>query len=719
VTFPFSGEDRDFWGCRRGPERRVPSAARPGSLRRSVPVAALALAVLSATACGDSAPSGPAAAGTAELPPVPPPPDLALECLLPTPDASWEKARAQIGGAAAFLPKSTGGLVAVTLHFPIAVSEAIDGRSPAVCAASLATDGQAPRFVTGVHLRWPDRLLDGLTKGAEARFEVTTDPTTRIEVLKARDPKDAVMAAGVLGNYLLIAARAEDLTALGPYVARTMPTRAKDFSAAGVRTEGAAPPADFVARVPAAAMGGPFAAAGKRAWSRATEQAAGKLPIPLKDLADGEAFLAVLPDLEGADLRVTLDERGARIEASAPLRKGSAGDGRARALPAGDVAPLLMMPKDTLAAVLLRRALPAASAAGGGSPTASATPTPATAAGAPANTPATGSTAARTASTAAGTASTAAGTASAAAGTASAAAGTASAGAGTASAGAGTASAGAGTASAGAGTASTAAGTASAGARAAAAAGAGPPQPQPTLAAMLGLTEPEDAAKLDSIARAFDTARGDWLSAGFAFDGTGPSAFVRAAVRDGGALEGALADFVALADRASPRDPIKGQPVSVTVGKTVLENIPGDVYRLRLARGAEGSKKAATPPAAPTDTPSAVDVLFRRHEGVFVAATGYASRDVLRALLAAPSGENVRAVEDLAGPLQRLGADLSFAAFFDPARIQVSRAGRPGSATPAPVVVGLGRTTGDTVTVFAKIEASSAAVAELARWLDP
>ena len=678
MTLSRPEDQRNLGGCRRAIERGSPSGARRWPLPRPARVALFALATLAIPACSDSGPSGAASSGPAALPALPPPPDLAIECVLPTPDASWEKARAQIGGAAAFLPKSAGGLVAVTLHFPIAVSEAIDGRSPAVCAATLAAGDAAPRFVTGVHLRWPDRLLDGLTKGADARFEVATDPATRIEILKARDPKDAVMAAGVSGNYLLLAARPEDLTALGPYVARTMPSRAKDFPTAGVRlpgtaapgaaAPGGAPAADFLARVPPAAMGGPIAAAAARAWSGLTERLAGKLPIPVLDAETGKAALALLPDLDGADVRVTLDERSTRVEASAPLRPGSPGDARARALAAGDVTPLLALPKDTLAALLLRRA-PVEAPPASASVAASAAPAASTSAAASAAATASASPIA--------------------------------------------------SAPAAASAAATATASASASASAAASAASSAGTPPPTLAAMLGLAEPEDAARIESVGRAFDAARGDWLAAGFAFDGTGPSAFVRAAVRDPAALDGALADFFKLADRASPRDPVKGQPVTVTTGKTVLENIPGDVYRLRLARGANASGKSAAPPASATDTPAAVDVLFRRADDVFVAATGYASRDILRALLAAPAGENVRGTSEIAAPLERLGPDLAFAAFVDPARLAASRAGKPGSVAPAPVVIGLGRTTGATVTVFAKIEASGPAISQVVRFLDP
>ncbi len=605
------------------------------------------LVAIALSACGDGSSGSGSGSSSAivEPPPPPAPADLALECVLPAPDATWAKTRAEIGGAAAFLPTTAGGLVAVSLHFPLAVSEAIDGRVPAVCAATLAKDADAPHGVLGVHLRWPDRLVDGLTKGAEARFTARTDAGTQIQILEARDPKDATIASGVLGNYLLIAARAEDLIALGPYVARAMPARAKDFPTAGVRIAGAKEeaPIDLVARVPGEALRGPIAAMGTRAWATFAQRIASMLPVPLPFTEDAGAALALMPDLEGAELRVTIGERTTRVEARAPLRRGSAGDAAARTLAAGDAAPLLALPKETLAAAFARRTPGAPGSAG--APTGTATPTGT--------------------STPTGTA-TPTGT-------------------------------------------SAPTGTATATSTSATSA----------VAKALGVSEEKDAAKLEALAKAFDDARGGWTTAGFAFDGTGPSAFVRAAVRDTGALDGALKDFLALADGARPTDPVRGAKLRMTAGKTVLENIPGDVYRVRLARSSGAAKKGAEPPAAPTDTPTAVDILFRRSDDVFVAAAGYASRDALRALLTAPTGDSLQKVPEISEPVLRLGSGVALAGFFDPGRIAASRAGKPGSGSVAPVVIGFGRDVGETVTVFARIEAPSSALGELSRWIAP
>ena len=652
----------------RSSTRTTASRSTAGLLTRRAS-AALGALVLAIAACGDgSSGSGATSGASAAEPPAPAAPeDLAFECVLPAPDATWAKARAEIGGAAAFLPTTAGGLVAVTLRFPLAVSEAIDGRVPAVCAATLAKEAGPPRGVLGVHLRWPDRLLDGLTKGDGARFTARTDAATQIQIIEARDPKDGTIASGVLGNYLLLAARAEDLVALGPYVARAMPARAKDFPTAGVRIAGAKEeaPIDLVARVPGAALRGPIAAAGGRAWAGFAARIASMLPVPLPFVDDAGAALAVLPDLESAEIRVILGERTTRVEATGLLRKGSAGELAARDLPVGDAAPLLVLPKETLAAAFARR-VPGAG---------TATP--------PGNGPTAGSASTGTA-------------------------GTPTAGTGTSTGAAGASTGTAGTPTAGT---STPAGTGAPADASAATAAA--------IAKALGISETKDAAKLEALARAFDDARGGWTTAGFAFDGTGPSAFVRTAVRDTGALDLALKDFLALADGARPTDPVRGAKLRMSAGRTVLENIPGDVYRVRIARGGDAAKKGAEVPAAPTDTPTAVDVLFRRSNDVFVAAAGYASRDALRALLTAETGDSLQKVPEIAEPIARLGSGIALAAFFDPGRLAASRAGKPSSGSVAPVVIGFGRDLGDTVTVFARADAPSSALGELSRWISP
>ena len=648
---------------------RTAARRSPAGLLTRRASAALGALVLAVAACGDgSSGSGATSGASAAEPPAPAAPeDLAFECVLPAPDATWAKARAEIGGAAAFLPTTAGGLVAVTLRFPLAVSEAIDGRVPAVCAATLAKEAGPPRGVLGVHLRWPDRLLDGLTKGDGARYTARTDAATQIQIIEARDPKDGTIASGVLGNYLLLAARAEDLVALGPYVARAMPARAKDFPTAGVRIAGAKEeaPIDLVARVPGAALRGPIAAAGGRAWAGFAARIASMLPVPLPFVDDAGAALAVLPDLESAEIRVILGERTTRVEATGLLRKGSAGELAARDLPVGDAAPLLVLPKETLAAAFARR-VPGAG---------TATP--------PGNGPTAGSASTGTA-------------------------GTPTAGTGTS-----TGAAGASTGTAGTPTASTTAPTGTGAPADASAATAA------AIAKALGISETKDAAKLEALARAFDDARGGWTTAGFAFDGTGPSAFVRTAVRDTGALDLALKDFLALADGARPTDPVRGAKLRMSAGRTVLENIPGDVYRVRIARGGDAAKKGAEVPAAPTDTPTAVDVLFRRSNDVFVAAAGYASRDALRALLTAETGDSLQKVPEIAEPIARLGSGIALAAFFDPGRLAASRAGKPSSGSVAPVVIGFGRELGDTVTVFARADAPSSALGELSRWISP
>ncbi|MBK8255748.1 MAG: hypothetical protein IPK82_24160 [Polyangiaceae bacterium] len=644
---------------------------------------------LAVTACGDKE-GGSLGAGTAAVPAaVPAPKDLAAECVLPTPDATWEKTRAQVGGPAAFLPRSAGGLAAVMLHFPIAVSEAIDGRSPAFCAATLANDGvgigagdreadpkpqttgSQARAVIGLHLRWPERLVDGLTKGTSARFSANVDAATQITVFTARAPEDAVMASGVYGNYLLIAARPEDVLAVGPYVARTLPQQGDRLPTAGVKIAGAAegPNFDLAMHIAPEAMRGGVYTSAERAVGLLGERLGAWMPLPTAVAHRLREAVNLVPEMDGADVRLTIDSNATRLDVYTTLRKGEA-ETAVKRWEVGDVSPLLLLPKDALAGALVRRTAPSGEAPGAQSGTKAGT-------GAPDGETAPGSTKAPQKSDPVGTQAPTGGTA--AASTQPSATGA---------------------------PVSTQAPTG----------GTAPVSTQSPvewdLAGAFGLGDAKDAAALREAVQKMEASAGNWLALGFGYDGTGPSGFVRAGVHNSELLDGALKDLLALSEKAKPSDPVRGDALRVTAGKTVLENIPGDVFRLRLERAKKGT-------APPGELPTSVDVLFRRQNDVFLGATGYASRDALRALMGGEGAGTLGAVAEIATPLSRYGATLIGAAFIDPGRVTASRAGRPGSLPPAAVVITARREDREGVHLALSIEGASSAVAELSRWLLP
>ncbi len=110
-----------------------PRAAARGRARHCRAVDG-APAAIGPAGCSSSS-SGPDG-GTAEAPltPVPAPEGLLATGFVPTPDATWARARAAIGGPSAFFPQSFGGLAATGLGLPITVAGEIDGDVPVLAA---------------------------------------------------------------------------------------------------------------------------------------------------------------------------------------------------------------------------------------------------------------------------------------------------------------------------------------------------------------------------------------------------------------------------------------------------------------------------------------------------------------------------------------------------------------------------------------------------------
>lgn len=315
--------------------------AQSTSFVRRGAAALLAIALgLSAGALACKSQGAPADAGVAGLSPVPAPAGLIAEAFLPTPDATWARARALLGGPAALLPGSVGALAASLLGLPIAVASEIDGGVPVLGAAVEAPDHPRPRVAIGIHVKDGARLVDQLTRGEGARFRATPDAATSIALLEPLQGTSPA-ALGVLGNYLLVAESAGDLTAVGPYVARTMP-------------QAQAPKEDLAIEIPRPAIEGPVLRAARSAWDRARgpDGAPSATAIPLAPAV--ERALAILGDLERARLTLVLDE-SAHLRASGTPRAGGGPASKASVdLAVGDVKPLLDLPADALVGVLVR-----------------------------------------------------------------------------------------------------------------------------------------------------------------------------------------------------------------------------------------------------------------------------------------------------------------------------------------------------------------------------
>ncbi len=570
------------------------SFVRPRFLHAAV----LALGVIAAAGCSSKSSEGPAPVASADaLSPIPAPEGLLADLVIATPGPTWAKVRGFAGPAGAFLPQSFGAIAATLLGVPVTMSGEFDETVPIVGAA--VRKGQEPqRGVIGVHVKAGDRFIDMVSKGEAARFDAKVDPASKLTLLTAKTGSGP-LAFAVLGNYLLVAKNAADLTAVGPYVVRTLATKPT-------------PKDEVTVDVPESALAGPLLEEAKSMRAHAQGTATTLIPV----MGPLDRMLAVLPDSSHA--RLTLNVEQTSVKARATLTP-KAGNGPATKmvaeLPVGDAAPLLQLPENASFGMLIRET--AADKKDNANKQADA------------------------------------------------------------------------------------------------------------LVGLLGdKVQPADKEAVGAAIRALGEAKGDWEVLGGVFAGTGPTLLLRAPVTDADAMKKALkqtTDVVALPAFA---DLLKVVGAKASFEKAVVENLEGDVGRIRVVRidptkdagkdgKAEGGKPAPTgaakaapaptgkpvasgsanaggPPNAP---PNAIDLLYLvTGDGVF-AAGGFDPKDALRSLVKAKGAPNLGGNAAMAGPLAALGNDASIIVVADALRINaMTNTGAP-PAPPAPLVVALGRTT--------------------------
>jgi hypothetical protein len=549
--------------------------------------------------CATKAPQEVAAAAE-DLSPIPAPEGHLADLFVPAPDAMWTKARALVGGPAAFFPQSFGALAATLLKLPVAVAAEIDGAVP-VIGASLKKAPAPAQAAIAIHVKAGGRFLDQLTKGPDARFTSKLDETSRINVITAKSETPGAVppvAMGVLGNYLVLALNPVDLAAVGPYVVRTLPSRT-------------APKEDVAIEMPEAALSGPVLAEAKRSWDN-TRKGLDQLGAPVLLPVSGtvEMLLGVLADSKQA--RLTFDLGDTAVHARLTMTPKPGGGAATRAIDemaVGDLAPILDLPASALLGMLWRE--PAAVRA------------------------------------------------------------------------------------------------------------ASIPKQAEALAARLGPdAKPEDKEAILAALRAEDEARGDWVALGMSLEAIGPNAMVRAPLVDSEKMAKALKQILALGKLASVKAQLKESALDVTSSKAVIENLPGDVQRVRFervqAKDAKSAKDPKTKGGSPAEgaVPTSIDLLYLVSKDTLYGAAGYDPKEALRALTKAPGDASFGSNAAIKAAVAPLGADASFALVVDPLRILAVRAGKSAPPDAAPVVVAIGKTAQPSA-MWGRIDVAAIVVQEL------
>ncbi|APR85741.1 Hypothetical protein A7982_11090 [Minicystis rosea] len=572
----------------------------------------LALALFSTGACSSKEGANAGAAASAQaLTPVPAPAGLLAELCVPQPAATWTKLRSGVGGPAVFLPQGFGAVVTTLAGLPITMAAEIDENVPVVGA--VLRQGKAPAQVTlAVHVKAGDRFIDQLTRGESARLDATVDNASRVTLLTDKiNPESARVALGVLGNYLLIAQKPADLTALGPYVVRTLPTRP-------------APKEEIVLELPEAALAGPALDYARELRGRSSESATAAL-VPIGGMLD--TLIGLLGDAQAARVAFNLDASVIHGRATiTPKPGGGAGSKLVADLSVGDTKPLLDLPEGTSVGILWRES--------------------------------------------------------------------------------------------------------------AAARGESAPKQADALAKLLGkdVTQEDRDAVLAAL-RGEAEARGDWQAIGVAFNGTGPTALVRAPVSDADKMKKALKQLVDLSALPSFKKALSSLSLKLSVEKAVVENLAGDVTRVRLARvddkddkkgavaekgnakgkddkGKDAKGKDDKAIAPPPGVPNAIDLLYLVNGDGLFASAGFDPKDSLRSLARGPSPQSLGSNASVASALAGIG-DASFVLVADLLRISAMTTGAAAPGAPTPIVIAAGRTAAP-AELWGRVDAPFAVLQQLA-----
>jgi hypothetical protein len=237
------------------------------------------------------------------------------------------------------------------------------------------------------------------------------------------------------------------------------------------------------------------------------------------------------------------------------------------------------------------------------------------------------------------------------------------------------------------------------------------PKQADSLAKLLGKdVSGEDREAIRAALRAEAEARGDWQTVGITFAGTGPTAVVRAPVGDAEKMKKALKQLTDLGALPTFKKSLAGVGLRIDVEKAVVENLAGDVVRVRLARvdstgphaapnpGADakakpdkGKKDDKAKPASDGDLPKSIDLLYLVNGQGLFAAAGFDPKDSLKNLALAGGGANLAHNKPMADALAGLG-DAGFVLIADALRVEAMTAGMPAAGPPLPLVLAAGRT---------------------------
>lgn len=300
----------------------------------------------------------PAPAASTTLPEVAAPAALVAELSLGNPKETWSRLLRAGGDLAQALPSSLPVLLATSLSLPPAAAGTLDESVPFVGVVLSQPGSSEPDVVLGVHVTSGPELVASLTLGDGAKFRRVELATRVVRLVSAPGAPELDGALGVSGNYLLLASRVDALRDAGRYVAESVAKRARTEPGFSFSTSQGVVAGALSRRLRDLWQSQRGALAAR---ARAEQQAKGRPadfaePEALLSGADSvmDSWLSVLESSRALSFNLTPEAD--RFRAELLLTPGTEGAAAllSQELALGPIAPLLALPQQTTAALLLR-----------------------------------------------------------------------------------------------------------------------------------------------------------------------------------------------------------------------------------------------------------------------------------------------------------------------------------------------------------------------------
>jgi hypothetical protein len=325
-------------------------------VRRHLPAAAAAFALVLAPGCGSCGKASPGISVEASVsapPPVPAPDGVIAQAWVRAPDALWARVQSGVSGAAGLLPNDVGALLCAATGLDASVGPLVDGKAGAFVVVADGVGG------SGASLAWAAALplKDGtrvatllLPPDASAPRYTARDEQGMLVLTRTGHPMPVSMA--LAQGWLVVAGSEADLARLGPYAWRTMPTLPAPAGTGSIV-------AVLAQKALASRAGAQWEQA--RAWLAARdreerERHGGRAP----DFGDPQAILDAADVVVKRRITLLSGARAATLEIEAgdddvraELHLEVDGDVDAGTIP-GDARPLGELPGDAVLALMVR-----------------------------------------------------------------------------------------------------------------------------------------------------------------------------------------------------------------------------------------------------------------------------------------------------------------------------------------------------------------------------